>query len=249
MALARLFSAQCTLARALLLPHTHTPCVLSVACKQTVAEQLGLPNPPKRPLSPYLRFIQQYYEENKAKFPKLSSKEIFAKSVQDWRNTNADDKLKWTSQYEKEKAVYDIRYSDYVKQLSPNQLDSIKILKKKRSDEKIKRQQRREKKKECEELGKPKYPGNAFMLYLSTLDRGDAPAKEFMSGAAKQWNMLPEETQIVYREKAKESLKIYQNDLAEWEVKMLKAGRADLVRVNQLKEEFLINRPSQKGKN
>lgn len=75
--------------------------------------------------------------------------------------------------------IFYSRYEDYMKKLTPSQIDSMKSLKKKRSEDKVKRQLRREKKKECEELGKPKYPGNAFLLYVSTLDRGEAPVKVF----------------------------------------------------------------------
>lgn len=64
-----------------------------------------------------------------------------------------------------------------MEKLSPSQVESIKKLKKKRTEDKTKRQMRREKKKESELMGKPKYPGNAFILYVATLDRGEAGAK------------------------------------------------------------------------
>lgn len=64
-----------------------------------------------------------------------------------------------------------------MKKLTPQQIESMKDLKRKRSQDKLKRQIRRDKKKETEELGKPKHPGNAFTLYLLSLDRGDAPLK------------------------------------------------------------------------
>ncbi|XP_042226526.1 transcription factor A, mitochondrial-like isoform X2 [Homarus americanus] len=245
-ALARLLSAQCSSTRGVLLRHVDIPCVVLSAGKQTIAEQLGLPEPPKRPLAPHLRFMKHFLEENKRKLPKWSTQEIFVKTVQDWKTISPIEKGKWTSEYEREKTLYDIRYTDYMKKISPKQLESIRNLKKKRSEDKIKRQLRREKKKEVEELGKPKYPGNAFILYVSTLDRGEAASKDFVSGAARQWHLLPEERQNVFREKAKKKLEEYQRELAEWEAKMLKAGRVDLVRSSQLGPELKQDLQSRK---
>lgn len=73
--------------------------------------------------------------------------------------------------------LYAFRYKAYVQKLSPSQLESIKALKRKRSEDKAKRLSRRDKKRESEDLGKPKYPGNAFFLYISTLERGDLTGK------------------------------------------------------------------------
>lgn len=68
-------------------------------------------------------------------------------------------------------------YKSYMEKLTPFQVESIKELKRKRSQDKVKRQVRRDKKRESDFLGKPKYPGNAFLLYVSTLDRGEAAAR------------------------------------------------------------------------
>lgn len=220
--------------------HVDIPCLLSVASKQTVAEQLGLPEPPKRPLAPHIRYMKHNIDINKRKFPRLSTQEIFVKTSQEWKSLTPNEKERWISEYEKEKFVYDTRYEAYMKKLTPSQVESMKNLKKKRSEDKVKRQLRREKKKECEELGKPKYPGNAFLLYVSTLDRGEAPVKEFVTGAARRWHILPEQAQNIYREKARKQLEQYQQDLAEWESRMLKCGRVDLVRGSQVGEEFKL---------
>lgn len=46
--------------------------VASVAWKQSVAEQLGLPEPPKKPHTPYIRFLKHYIKNNKDRFPQLT---------------------------------------------------------------------------------------------------------------------------------------------------------------------------------
>lgn len=55
----------------------HFSSLVSVACKQTIAEQLGLPEPPKRPLTPHIRFMKHSLDLNKRKFPRLSTQGMF----------------------------------------------------------------------------------------------------------------------------------------------------------------------------
>lgn len=238
MALARLCMVQQSFLGKALFRHIEVPGVLSVACKQSVAQQLGLPEPPKRPLAPHVRFIKDRLEEFNKRYPTLSSQEVFTKTLDHWKSLSSLEKSKWTSEYNREREVYNAVYKAYVQKLTPSQLESIKALKRKRSEDKAKRLSRRDKKRESEDLGKPKYPGNAFFLYISTLERGDLTGKEFVKTAAEKWHSLPERTQQVYREKAKRMLDQYNEDLRQWEAKMVQKGRLDLVRSNQLGGEL-----------
>ena len=64
-----------------------------------------------------------------------------------------------------------------MKRLTPDQLEGMKKLKKQRSEEKVKQRIKKHKKKDMEELGKPKHPGNSFTLFLLDQDRGEASQK------------------------------------------------------------------------
>ncbi|XP_045101804.1 transcription factor A, mitochondrial-like [Portunus trituberculatus] len=238
MALVRLCVARQSFLGRSFFRHAEAPGVLSVAYKQSVAQQLGLPEPPKRPLAPHVRFIKDRIEDITKQYPKLSSQEVFTKTLDNWKSLNSLEKSKWTSEFNREKELYNALYKAYVEKLSPSQLESIKALKRKRSEDKAKRMSRREKKRESEDLGKPKYPGNAFFLYISTLERGDSTGKEFVKAAAEKWHSLPERTQQIYREKAKKMLEEYNEELCQWEAKMVQKGRVDLVRTNQLGGEL-----------
>ncbi|XP_042868568.1 transcription factor A, mitochondrial-like isoform X2 [Penaeus japonicus] len=239
MALARIFSSQLSLvSRGLIWKCIDNPCVLSVAGKQTVAQELGLPDPPKRPMTPYIRFVNANRQEIKKKYPELSAPQLTIKLASLWNELGLPEKSKWSLLYTKDREAYDLKYKEYMKKLTPQQIESMKDLKRKRSQDKLKRQIRRDKKKETEELGKPKHPGNAFTLYLLSLDRGEAPLKEFLTGAASRWRRLPEEEQEVFRERAKKQREQYEQELRHWEAKMIKSGRADLVRRHQQLEDL-----------
>lgn len=239
LSLARLFSSQLAVSRVGLLWRSNIiPCVVPIANKQTVAEELGLPTPPKRPISAYLRWVSFHRDEYRRKFPKLTFLDVNRKLAETWNGLGVLEKETWSAEYRKDKEIFDKQYEDYMKKLTPEQITNIKNLKKKRSQDKVKRQMKREKRKDNEELGKPKHPGNAFTLYLMSLDRGNFPLKDFLTTAAASWKQLPEEQLKIYKDKAAKNREQYNRELHEWELKMIRAGRADLVRQHQQLEDL-----------
>ncbi|KAK8741959.1 hypothetical protein OTU49_002035, partial [Cherax quadricarinatus] len=102
---------------------------------------------------------------------------LFIKTSQLWKSLAPTEKEKWTCEYEKDKIIYDDRYKKYMSTLIPSQVESIRDLKEKQAKDKIRQGKRREKKKEANMLGKPRYPGNGFTLFMISLDRGETPSK------------------------------------------------------------------------
>ncbi|XP_069936484.1 uncharacterized protein [Cherax quadricarinatus] len=64
---------------------------------------------------------------------------------------------------------------------------------------------------------KPKVPGNAFTIFIKSLDQGELKLKDFMYDAAIKWNMLPEEEKDVFRTLAKKYEKQYCHEISQWE--------------------------------
>lgn len=256
MALAEIFRVKPSFSR-LLLRYTQAPIFISVVRKKSITEQLGIPCPPKRPLTPYIRFLVHSQADLRRKFPDVKYKEVCKKVLHLWQNLSFDEKNEWSLAYKKEKAVYDAKYKDYLMMLTPEQTQRIKELKFKLSEEKrrvsdkkiiimkgkewqqeykFESLSREQKKKKNEELGKPKAPRTAFALFLISYMDKNAPVKNILTEAASKWKSLPPETQQEYHLKAKEQRKIYECELTDWEAKMLKAGRTDLIRIGQLEE-------------
>ncbi|CAL4124048.1 unnamed protein product, partial [Meganyctiphanes norvegica] len=209
----------------------------SVAQKQTVAEELGLPPPPKIPINGYFRYAAAIRPNIKRQYPKMEARDITARLALHWQNLPPIEKDRWNKEFQKDKEAYALKLAEYLRKLSPKQIEDMKDLKSKRRQDKQKRTLKRERKRESEELGKPKHPGNVFMQYLMSLDRGEATMKEFLSGAASRWRSLPEEDKEVYRRKAKVLKDQYEAKLKNWEMKMIREGRPDLVRrQNQIED-------------
>lgn len=242
MALVRLFRSQCSIVHKGLFGRlSETPCLTSIAGKQTAAEELGLPAPPKLPSNGYLRFSNAIRPNIKRQFPNMDPRSVQAKLAQHWQNLPLVEKDRWNKEFLKEKEIYTRKYADYLRKLTPKQVEDIKALKSQRRQEKQKKTLHREKKKESAELGKPKHPGNIFMQYLMSLDRGEATMKEFLTAAAIRWRNLPEEEKEVYKRKAKILRDQYEAKLKDWELKMIRNGRSDLVRRQNQIEDLSTN--------
>lgn len=208
----------------------NTWCMAVVTYKKTVAKQLSPPEPPKRPLSPYLRFYQHHKTEIHKKYPDMPKQEVAIKVKHIWRQLTFDEKNRWSLQYDREKVAHNISYKNYMKTLSLDQIQMMKNLKKKHE---LRKKIVITNEKQGINIEKPKVPGNAFTVYLKTLDRGETKLKEFMRTAACKWNLLTEVEKQPFCEEAKTLEKKYQNELSFWEMKALKAGREDLVQRHQ----------------
>ncbi|XP_045618818.2 high mobility group protein B3 [Procambarus clarkii] len=206
---------------------------VSVACKQTIAERLGLPEPPKRPSTAYLRFVKHHREDVERKFPELPYKELRFKLSRMWRNLSAVEKDKWIQEYNIDKVAYNIKYKEYLKITTPRDIENMKNMRKDLASKKEKRYQQLNNKIESEQLEKPRAPGNAFILFLSSLDSAGLTRKEFLIEASSKWHSLTEEEQRPFVERSKREREQYMHELSDWEAKMAKAGRYDLIRPKQ----------------
>ena len=64
---------------------------------------------------------------------------------------------------------------------------------------------------------------------------------DFSRKLAQDWKALPEEKKNVYNQAYKAALVRYKQDLAKWELKMIRLGNVDLVR-----QEALVEHPDKK---
>ena len=60
--------------------------------------------------------------------------------------------------------------------------------------------------------------------------------KGFLRKVANEWNALPEEQKKPYNDAAKAETEVYKQELAKWELKMIRLGNLDLVRQAALVE-------------
>jgi len=203
---------------------------------KSLEEKLGLPLRPKKPLTPYFRYLVEVRPEMTKNNPKLSTLEIVQECAKKWANVDESTKQKLLIDYMKDKEQYIKQRAQYESKLTDEQKYEIEAAK----QDLVESREKRAYKKKLRETGKPKKPASGFLRFLREAyaknDRGGLENKEFLKKMANDWNMLPEEKKKVYNDEAKAEGILYRQELAKWELKMIRLGNLDLVR-----QEALIN--------
>ncbi|XP_018012979.1 transcription factor A, mitochondrial [Hyalella azteca] len=202
----------------------------------TVFEELGLPEPPKRPISPFINFSAAVRKDL------LTGKSLGERSLElskKWESLPLGEKNKYLKRYDEEKAKYLADKESYQKSIGKEQLAQIKLLKQRRKlEQQIELEIKKKKLTQKEDsfvFGKPKVPLNSFFLYLNEVSQqGETLNQEFISKKSREWKALGVEGQEQYRLRASKLRDDYNRDLQKWETKMIKEGRNDLVRKSTL---------------
>ncbi|KAG7177171.1 putative HMG-box domain-containing protein 1 [Homarus americanus] len=105
MILTRILWPQLSLTGGLLKTLYNTPCMLLVSCKRTVAEQLGIPEPPKGPKRPFWSFMMSHKQDIQTRFPKLSYPGSLFLNLK-YRDFMFAASTKWNTLPDKEKNMY-----------------------------------------------------------------------------------------------------------------------------------------------
>lgn len=105
------------------------------------------PDPPKKPVSGYIRFTCDNREAFKKKNPDLNNKEMIKLLAEEWNKLSEGQKKKFSETYEKEKKKYEEEIKSYENKYGP-----IKSKKKKEKEEK----EDEEKEKKGKKVGKEK---------------------------------------------------------------------------------------------
>lgn len=87
-------------------------------------------------------------------------------------------------------------------------------------------------------MDRPKKPASGFLRFLTeqfkNFETGKSNYREFQSKIAADWSQLPEEKKKIYNDACRQELVQYKQELAKWEMKMIRLGHTDLVRNDTL---------------
>ncbi|KAF2361992.1 High mobility group box domain [Trinorchestia longiramus] len=214
-----------------------------------VYEKLGLPSPPKRPLTSFLRFTLDARKE-----VSTSTHNKVAAISEMWRSLSDPEKEKYSKQYEEAKAKYDQELQEYKNKLGDEQLKQIELLKKqKKTLKKLERQSRKEKiliKEARNSLGKPKVPISGYLMFVEdNAHKFNRSEPGFCSRAGKAWKDLSEAKREEYQQKNRLAREAHQLRLIEWEQKMVDIGRFDLIRKGTLTRAYAATNTEAATKN
>nr|CAD7259583.1 unnamed protein product [Timema shepardi] len=143
--------------------------------KQTLEEKLGIPVKPKKPLTPFFRFMGQIRPMVVQQHPSARVTDHTKIIAQQWKKLEPPAKQKFEEEFKKEMIHYIAVRVSYENSLTDQQKMDLQKAKEKKVESKQQRQLKMKKK----ELGKPKKPITAFLMFFQEKAklRGDIPFK------------------------------------------------------------------------
>lgn len=190
-------------------------------------KDLNLPEKPKRPLTPYFRFMTDQRPNLLKKFPNIKVVELTKKVAEEWTSASLTLKEEYTRLYKAEMETFNKVFSDYNMQLSPLQKDTLAEFSKKKLEDKKRRLARKLNKAE----ERPKRPIGPYMQYLlETSKREGLKMNEVLTSMKGKWNMLSDSEKERYKMMYEEDKKRYEAEMEVWEKKMMNEGKLSLVR-------------------
>ncbi|KAG8239168.1 hypothetical protein J437_LFUL018573, partial [Ladona fulva] len=134
-----------------------------------------LPPKPKKPLTPYFRFMAQVRPQLVKEYPNTRVTDIVKMVAERWEKTSPELRLNLAEEYKRDLLAYEAERLKYEQQLSSDQKELMKRIK----QEAVISKEKRKLKRKMRELGKPKKPCSAFLAFFNARlpSRGDVPFK------------------------------------------------------------------------
>ncbi|KAH8354245.1 hypothetical protein KR084_004366 [Drosophila pseudotakahashii] len=205
------------------------------AQSKTLEEQIGLPPRPKKPLTPYFRFMREQRPKLMASNPKITTIEAVRQLSKNWSDADAQLKERLQAEFKKDQQIYLEQRTKYDATLTDEQRAEIKQLKQDLVDAKERRQLR----KRVKELGRPKKPASAFLRFIAS-ERTNTPQgskqtyREWHQKTTAKWTRLSDSEKEVYMQESRKEMELYRKAISIWEEKMIRLGHIDVVRHGNL---------------
>lgn len=206
--------------------------------QKSVVNKLLLPLKPKKPIPPFFQYLKERRQEVIEKH-NLNFKDALRFLSESWKDFDGDTKKKMNDIYNKELEQYKDSIKVFNQNLTVDQKNELFRVKHEQLEQKTKRKL----KKELKELGKPRKPLTAYLMFVSEeiKNHGNEPIQTYMVTVANKWKELDENRKTKYIKSAAVNNDNYKNALLKWENDMIKVGRIDLVRARSLSNDDTNN--------
>ncbi|XP_028332001.1 transcription factor A, mitochondrial [Gouania willdenowi] len=188
--------------------------------------------PPKRPLNGYLRFVMQQKPIVTKENPESKPIDVVGKIAKQWRTMSLEQKQPFQDASLRAREQFKVDLQRYQAQLTPEQLEQQTLEKRQR----LAKRKAMRKKRELNNLGKPKRPRTPFNIFMAEHfeeARGaTTPAK--LVTLYNEWRNLFGHQKKVYTQLAEDDKIRYKNEMTSWEDHMVEIGREDLIREQTL---------------
>ncbi|XP_036407178.1 transcription factor A, mitochondrial isoform X2 [Megalops cyprinoides] len=190
--------------------------------------------PPKKPLSGYMRFVKQQQPVVVRQYPDVSVVEVVRKIAQQWRMLTPEQKKPFDEASVAARKQYKVEMAKFQAQLTPAQSAALKEEKR----QKIAKRKVIRQKRELTMLGKPKRPRIAFNIFMAEhfAEARGMTMQAKMKSLREDWKKMYPSQKQVYNQLAEDDKIRYENEMKSWEEHMIEIGRGDLIRFRKKKE-------------
>lgn len=157
---------------------------------KTIEEKLGIPPKPKKPLTPYFRFMKEIRPQISQEHPKILLPDVVRLVAKKWETVDEATKQKFSEEYKKDQIEYMERRAKYDLKLTDEQRAEIKAMK----QEIVEAREKRATKKKTRDLGKPKKASSSFIHFMAdqktASPRGKETYREWQTKMSDAWTKL-----------------------------------------------------------
>lgn len=181
-----------------------------IAGVKTLEEKVGLPPKPKKPLTPYFRYMGDMRDTIRKQNPSMSIMDVTKLMSKQWETVDERTKVKYMNDFKKEQIKYVEERAKYDSKITDEQRKEIQQIK----QEKIEAKERMAIKKRVKELGRPKRPTSAFLKFIiqertSTPQSISQTYREWHAKATEKWSRMSEADKESYIMEARKEYEIY----------------------------------------
>lgn len=184
--------------------------ITAVSNKITLEERVGLPLRPKKPLTPYFRFMKELRPKLIASNPGMSLTDVVKEVSKKWEYAEVSLKQRLQEEYKKEQKDYIEKRTKYEAKITDEQRLQIKELK----QQKLEAKERRMMRKRIKQLDRPKKPASGFLRFIAkerirTPQTDKQTFREWQRAATTKWSSLSEGEKNIYLQEARKELETY----------------------------------------
>lgn len=177
---------------------------------KTLEEKIGLPPRPKKPLTPYFRFMKDLRPKLQVENPKFSAIDIIKQISKKWETVDPGLKQKLQEEYRKDQQQYVEVRAKYDSKLTQEQRAEMKQLKQNMQEAKERKMMR----KRVKDLGRPKKPASGFLRFLiserkATPQLPNQTYRDWHKKCTLKWSRLSDEEKSQYILDARKEFETY----------------------------------------
>ncbi|CAC5373210.1 TFAM [Mytilus coruscus] len=205
----------------------------------------SLPKAPKRPMTSYLEFYKNHYNEIVENNNLQTDKKKASKAVQIcsgmWESLDDVTRKGYQDRAHARLEAYKEEMQKFKDSLTPEQKELLKEAKKQKREEKVKKKEKKEEKQKNVEHGLPKRPLSSYMFFVNSKmpnPYSDKSATEYVQMLGHEWKELSKEDKQSFEELAAEAKEEYSLKMTQWVENMVEQGDGSDVKVSLLQKEL-----------